>query len=514
MDRFLPAAWRPPIPVIQRIRVQLSFKLPGKRLAPLILLAWCGVLFLYGLNAGPLYRTESLRAIIGAECLRGNWLYPILYGEPFLTKPPGQYAAIALCSLPFGEVSAATARIPSAIAATVTVVLMWGLFRRTLGERPAFIAAMLLPTSVLWLDKVPSAEIDMTLVGWVTASLVLFHRALESRAERREPPGKSESPGGSRRSARLSLLILSLLCLAAGTLTKWTAPAFFYMTAIPLLVWRGQLRILFGWRHLLAVGIAVALFATWAFAVSQQVGWEALRDTIRKEAAYRFNPPPKAKGYPWSEVVSYPLLVLAAHLPLSLFALRTLQPSFMRDLDDRMKLLVQFLHCWAWPNLLFWSLVPNHNVRYALPLSPALMGLGVLGLSRLRLRRPEIPRSRKRLILLIAFLVIWLVVKIVFVEVVIPHRTSGRNAEATASSLRELVPPGETLHLSKLKDEGVMFYYGRPVRKFHDPRDLPRPCYAILIQQEWDGRAAFGDVEAVQWMYDQQGDPIVLVKLK
>ena len=46
---------------------------------------------------------------------------------------------------------------------------------------PRCSAALLLPTSVLWLDKVPSAEIDMTLVGWVTAALVLFHRAQERR---------------------------------------------------------------------------------------------------------------------------------------------------------------------------------------------------------------------------------------------------------------------------------------------------------------------------------------------
>ena len=134
---------------------------------------WCGLLFFYGLTAGPLYRTESLRAIIGAESLRGNWLYPVLYGEPFLTKPPGHYAAIALCSLPFGEVTDWSARLPSAIAATITVFLMWSLFR-TAGKPAAIWMALLIPTSVLWLDKAPSAEIDMTLVAWVAAALVLF----------------------------------------------------------------------------------------------------------------------------------------------------------------------------------------------------------------------------------------------------------------------------------------------------------------------------------------------------
>src|SRR5262245_28789031 len=89
--------------------------------AVLLLLAWCGFLFFHGLNTGEFYRTESLRAIIAAEFLRsGNWIVPTLYGEPLLTKPPGMYAAIALTSWPFGGVCEWTARLPSAVAATVT----------------------------------------------------------------------------------------------------------------------------------------------------------------------------------------------------------------------------------------------------------------------------------------------------------------------------------------------------------------------------------------------------------
>jgi len=473
------------------------------------LVAWWNLLFLYGLNAGPLYRTESLRAIIGAECVRGHWLYPVLYGEPFLTKPPGHYAAIGLCSLPFGGVTDWSARLPSVIAATVAVVLMVGLFRRTLGDRAALVAGFLLPTSVLWLDKVPSAEIDMTLVGWVTASLVLFHRAIETPG----PPS-------------LGFLTTSLLCVAAGTLTKWTAPAFFALTAVPLLAWQGRLRLLVGWRFLLAVGLAVAVVTGWALAVAGQVGWDALADTVRKEAAYRFAPKSATKGYPWVEVVTYPLLVLAAHLPLSLFALRTLRPSFLQSCDDRTRRVVQFLHCWTWPNLLFWALVPNHNVRYALPLSPGLMGLGVVGLLQYygslplsrdaeRSAKASVLRSASRLNnFLVVFLALWLAAKVVFVEVVVPRRTANRNAEATAAELRGLVPPGEILYLSKLKDEGVLFYYGRPARKRPDAADMPRPCYAALIQSEWDARGAGGGVELVRRLYDQQGDPLILVHVR
>jgi len=494
--------------------------------------AWVAFLFLYGINSAPLYRTESLRAIIGRECLHGHWLYPVLYGEPFLTKPPGHYAAIGLCSMPFGEVNAATARLPSVFAALAAVLLMHGMFGRVMGERAAFLIAVLLPCSVLWLDKVPSAEIDMTLVGWVTAAIVLFHRSMEQRAN------ASRSPG--------IWLVLSLLCVAAGTLTKWTAPAFFYLTIIPLLAWRRQLAFLFSWRHLLAVSVAVGVCVCWGCAVAQQVGWEALTDTIRKEAGYRLAPK-AGRGYPWGDVALYPLGVFAAHLPVSAFALLTFRRSFWAQWNDREKLLLQLLHCWTWPNLLFWTLVPNHNVRYALPMSAGLMGLGVMGLVgwlanparkgggwRTRLEADPSPLASLAALpssgegqeplapssalgkgagvrFLFVFLLCWAVAKVMFVEVALPKRTAGRNAEATAAGLREHVPAGQPLYVFRLKDEGVTFYYAQPVVKSNDPRMLPPGAFALLIRQEWKDRAAFGHFKLICCMNDQQGDPMYLV---
>lgn len=464
-------------------------RLPIRLSHILILAGWCSLLFLYGIDAGPLYRTESLRAIIGRECLRGNWLFPVLYGEPFLTKPPGHYAAIGLCSLPFGDVTAVSARLPSVFAATAAVFLFYTMFRRALDEHVAVIAALLLPTSVLWLDKVPSAEIDMTLVGWVTAAVVLFFLGYQL------PPWQ-----------RLGVLVLSLLCVAGGTLTKWPAPAFFYLTVIPFLAWRGELRLLLGWQHLLAVGVAASVCAGWVSAVSQQLGWDSLLTTIRSEAAYRFAPKTAGHGLDWSEVATFPLIVWAAHLPLSAFALLTLRPTFWKQWDGRGKLLLQLLHCWTWPNLLFWSLVPNHNVRYVLPLSPGLMGLGVMGLVG-TLQSPSRLKGG-----LVAFLGCWLLAKLVFVQVVVPHRTMHRNPEPIAAQLRELVPPDQPLYLFRLKDEGVLFYFARPAVRLHHPSELPAGAFAVLIAREWEDRAAFEHLELVNWMYDQQGDPLIVVR--
>ena len=76
------------------------------------------------------------------------------------------------------------------------------------------------------------------------------------------------------------------------------------------------------------------------------------------------------------------------------------------------------------------------------------------------------------------------------------------------------MPAGQVLYVFQLKDEGIMFYYGRPVRRLPSPAQLPsaeEPLYCILNENEWDHWRGTGRAEAVQRLKDEQGDPIVLV---
>src|SRR5206468_9075858 len=91
--------------------------------------------------------------------------------------------AIALVSWPSGRVSVMTARLPSALAATLAVLLMYATFARALGRRAGLTAAALLPCCVLWLGRAPSAEIDMVQLAWATGSLLCLLRAVEAGEE-------------------------------------------------------------------------------------------------------------------------------------------------------------------------------------------------------------------------------------------------------------------------------------------------------------------------------------------
>ena len=65
----------------------------------------------------------------------------------------------------------------------------------------------------------------------------------------------------------------------------------------------------------------------------------------------------------------------------------------------------------------------------------------------------------------------------------------------------------------RLKDEGIMFYYGRPVRRLQQFKQLPsngEPAYCILDEPEW--KQSDCPMEVLLRLQDEQGAPIVLAR--
>jgi 4-amino-4-deoxy-L-arabinose transferase-like glycosyltransferase len=524
--------------------------------ALLLLCALCGLLFFYGLPTGELYRTESLRAVIAQHFLRsGNWIVPTLYGEPLFTKPPGMYAAIALLSWPFGGVTEVTARLPSALAATGTVFLIYWYFGRQLGRRGGLLAAFLAPLNLMWLDKATAAEIDMLQVFWVTAAILCFLRALDAEDDKvtRRLSDKvtkvlsfqvavgarsatlvpSQQPEPDRPitlsprhpgtlSARLWWL-LALLCVAGGVLTKWTAPAIFYLTVVALLWRRGQWRLLRGRDHLLSASVAAAVCLAWIAAAVSLSGWHAFYDTVSREGLMRLSPAHHERPYPWLESLLHPLRIFATNLPLSALALWTLRPGFTQLWDERGRRLLEALHCWLWPNLFFWTIIPEHATRHSFPYFPAIGGLAAmvwLAWLNGRLFWPGWNRWRpvlRPVPALLGIVACGLIAKVVFVEVVTPARNHNREPRAKGELLARLVPEGKTLYLFQLKDEGIMFYYDRTVQRLPSPAELPaspESIYCILDGTEWQRWQSSRPAKVLQRLNDEQGDPMVLLELQ
>lgn len=491
-----------------------------------ILLSFCGLLFFHGLSAGDLYRNEGLRARVAWEMLRSRqWLVPTLYGEPLLTKPPGHYLAIVALSLPTGDVTERTARLPSALAATMAVLLFYWYFARQLGRVGGLVAGLGLPMSFLWLDKAGAAEIDMLHCAWVVAAVVFLLRALEAEEE----PGARTWPWW----------LAALGCVAGGVLTKWTAPVFFYGTAVPLLWRRGRLALLISRRHLGGAALGATLCIGWALAAAGSVGWRVFVGAVVHEAWGKLAPSHHRHSYPWGETLVHPLLLLAAALPWSVFALGALRPGFTRCWDARGRRLLEAMHCWVWPNLVFWTLLPEHSPRHAFPLFPGLAGLGAMAwmgwLSERFpwpwVRQPAVGNERgqrwRPRTVLCGLVIAWLAVKLIFVHVVVPARglverhqplaSKTFSIRSTGQQLAAAVPGGELLHVFRLKDEGVMFYYGRPVRRLAGLRELSEargPAFCILDDEEWRASVEVPASDTILRLRDGQGHAIYLVRTK
>lgn len=525
-------------PVAEVVRLQGAGKVRTSSLSEVsrlqlpVLIIWSLLLFVYGIHQGDLYRTEGLRAIIGKEMYRtGDWIVPRLYGEPILTKPPMFYWAIAATGAVFGEVTTWSSRLPAAIAGMIAVLIVYFTIKRYRDSFTATFCAMALPMSLLWLEKASSSEIDTLLVMWVLGAWACFLRVMEVNP--------TDTVFG------LGWWIAVLVCVAGGVLTKWMGFLFFYVMVIPMLAWHRQLWRLFHWHHLLAACIGVVLVWSWLGAVVMELGWSNVVAMLWKEGAPRVIHGQSTSQHLGLETVIHPFKVLGLALPWSVFALVGLwrwgptseahpvgvptecgtgleethslnEPAGLarRYLDDS-------LWCWALFGTLMMTVFPDHNIRQSFSLIPAWTLLGALALVRLLNQRQAGMASRSTgkpwhpTRWVIGMALVWCLVKVVYVEVIIPARFAKRPSLASqAKIMHDFVPAEATMYLSKVKDECLMFNYGRAVRRISSWDQLPAQgvCWCVLTETE---RATFSlPIEQEQRLLDAQGEPLVVCRIR
>jgi hypothetical protein len=110
-------------------------------------------------------------------------------------------------------------------------------------------------------------------------------------------------------------------------------------------------------------------------------------------------------------------------------------------------------------------------------------------------------------------MIAWLAVKAAQVHAYFPLRDRERDPAAAGAAIARAVNPGETLYVVRLKDEGLMFYYGRPVQRLATLEQLTcsEQCrFCILEQDEADAELLRGRLQVRARLHDQQGDPIVV----
>jgi 4-amino-4-deoxy-L-arabinose transferase-like glycosyltransferase len=120
---------------------------------------------------------EGRYAEIPREMLdRGEWVVPYLLGEPYLDKPPLLYWLVMASYRVFG-VQDWAARLVSALAVHATILLIYLMGRRIVGERAAYWGALFLTLAPGFLSVGRLLVLDGVLALWITLALLAAFEA-------------------------------------------------------------------------------------------------------------------------------------------------------------------------------------------------------------------------------------------------------------------------------------------------------------------------------------------------
>ena len=102
-------------------------------------------------------------------------MVPLKRATDIPSKPPLFHWAAALTSRIAGKLNEETIRFPSALYATLGVLILYLLGQKLYGPQVALLGAAILATTSIYADQALSARVDMTLCFVLTASLALFY---------------------------------------------------------------------------------------------------------------------------------------------------------------------------------------------------------------------------------------------------------------------------------------------------------------------------------------------------
>jgi len=286
----------------------------------------------------------------------GEWIVPHLNGEVYPEKPPLYFWLVALLSKLGGEVTESTARIPSATAATLIVLLTYFLGRGLMGRDEAFWGALITATSAQFFVNAREGALDALLALSILASLSLFY------------VGYAKS--------KPALYLAGFLFITPAVLTK--GPVGFAIPPLVMLVFL-VVEILFRgvparkqiWWFIGAAAfgllLVAAMVAPWWFSAYQRSGGAyASLSILTKQTLGRM-----IESYshqrPWHYYLGeiwWQFFPWSVFLPLAAYRLK--KNGYLRTNGG-----LRFILVWFLTVFLFFTFVSGKRSQYLMPLLPA-----------------------------------------------------------------------------------------------------------------------------------------------
>jgi len=303
---------------------------------------------------------EPRRAIVAMEMILGKeWIIPKIHGWNYYNKPPFFNWIMAVFFKISGNFSEPWVRTPSLLSFLLTSFLVFKLVSKYADKKIAFVATILLLTSVdiFFYGAVDTGEIDLFL------ALVIF---LQGRAILHY----------SNKEKWLSLFITSYLFVAIGVLTKGLPPLI--IQGLILIIWLAyskQFRKLFSWQHFTGLLLFISIITTYFFAYDQKENVYAFIMQLAKETTQQ-----SALETRWQAValniLQSPLQLFYISLPASGLLLFLLKKNIRKSLKNNR--LFQFSLIYTLINIVPYFIAGDTANRYLYPAFPFIAIMAAL----------------------------------------------------------------------------------------------------------------------------------------
>lgn len=334
-----------------------SISWPNTRQITILLILFASALFLFDLGKRDLWAPdEPTYAQVAREMwISKDFILPHLNGEVYSQKPPILFWLIALFSLPFGEVTELSARLPSALAGIGCVIATFFLGKRLVSNRVGVLAALILSTSSLFLWMSHRVAFDVVLSFFIMMSLICFLKGFSGEAS-----GEQGESSGRRKHFLLFYVFLALAVLTKG-------PAGFIPTFIAVLLYLAvQKKLRFLRKMEMGKGFAIFCLIVfgWVIAASIKGGHDYMNEILFKQNIGRFSNPWDHHKPFYYFFINFPL----NFLPWTFFIPGAVIYAFS-DKEKRRALLFPFL--WFVAFFGFFTICSGKRHIYILPLYPA-----------------------------------------------------------------------------------------------------------------------------------------------
>ncbi len=439
-----------------------------KRWASLFLVFFSFVL-LVGISTRDLWNPDEPRfAQVAREMIQTeNYTVPHLNGEIYTDKPPAYvWVTVAASKLFFkGETNAFTARIPSAIAAVLALLILIHLGKEMFDLKTGLIAMLILATTYRFWWQASWGQLDMLLAFFILSSLALFWTVYTSK------PKYSDDK-------EACLWFVFYLTLAGGFLTKGPIGILIPCGIIFFfLLWQRQLSFLLKMWIPLGLLILVSTIGVWVWLAYEQAGSEYLYQHFIVHNFFRYIAPSGHIRPFYYYFINFPVDAMPwiFFLPLAIIQLRRakekLTPSH------------KFLIVWFSLVFIFFTLSDSKRSLYLLPLFPAFALFLSQYFSQL-VSKAKIKRAFY--VILIVATSIYTLVLLVFYPVLDKYKS----ARSLCNQIKPLVQNNGECASYQFFKESFLYYLGgdHVIKKIDDSNRLiqflkSNPNNVALIQK-------------------------------